>query len=73
MALAAFAAHAADTIEVGVVHSHSRAMAIVLVEECFERACDLCDSFAPTDRWQIVLAGDKASMVESDAGRHVSV
>lgn len=48
-------------------------MAIVLVEQFFEFARDLCDSFAVMDRGQVVLAGDKASMVEADVRRHLSV
>jgi len=48
-------------------------MAIVLVEQYFEFARDLCDSFAVMDRGQIVLAGRKQDMVESDVRRHLSV
>src|SRR5437660_9144500 len=48
-------------------------MAIVLVEQYFEWARDLCDSFAVMDRGQIVLAGEKATMVEADVRRHLSV
>jgi urea transport system ATP-binding protein len=48
-------------------------MAIVLVEQFFEFARDLCDSFAVMDRGQVVLAGDKADMVEADVRRHLSV
>ena len=48
-------------------------MAILLVEQYFEWARDLCDSFAVMDRGQIVLAGEKASMVEADVRRHLSV
>ena len=48
-------------------------MAILLVEQYFEWARDLCDSFAVMDRGQVVLAGDKASMVEADVRRHLSV
>lgn len=48
-------------------------MAIVLVEQFFEFARDLCDDFAVMDRGQVVLAGDKASMVEDDVRRHLSV
>jgi urea transport system ATP-binding protein len=39
-------------------------MAIVLVEQYFEFARDLADDFAVMDRGAIVMAGDKASMVE---------
>jgi urea transport system ATP-binding protein len=48
-------------------------MAIVLVEQYFEFARDLCDAFAVMDRGQIVLSGTKADMVESDVRRHLSV
>jgi urea transport system ATP-binding protein len=48
-------------------------MAILLVEQYFEFARDLCDSFAVMDRGQIVLAGRKQDMVESDVRRHLSV
>ena len=48
-------------------------MAILLVEQYFEWARDLCDTFAVMDRGQVVLAGDKASMVEADVRRHLSV
>ncbi len=48
-------------------------MAILLVEQYFEFARDLCDSFAVMDRGQIVLAGHKQDMVESDVRRHLSV
>ena len=48
-------------------------MAIVLVEQYFEFARDLCDTFAVMDRGQIVLAGDRAGMVEADVRRHLSV
>ncbi len=48
-------------------------MAIVLVEQYFEFARDLADDFAVLDRGSVVLAGDKASMVEKDVRRHMSV
>ena len=48
-------------------------MAIVLVEQYFEFARDLADDFAVLDRGAVVLAGDKASMVEKDVRRHMSV
>lgn len=48
-------------------------MAIVLVEQYFEFARDLCDRFVVMDRGQVVLAGDKAMMVEADVRRHLSV
>ena len=48
-------------------------MAIVLVEQYFEFARDLADSFAVMDRGQVVLAGTRASMVEDDVRRHLAV
>jgi urea transport system ATP-binding protein len=48
-------------------------MAIVLVEQYFEFARDLADDFAVMDRGAVVVAGDKASMVEADVRRHLSV
>ena len=48
-------------------------MAIVLVEQYFEFARDLCDSFAVMDRGQVVLSGRKQDMVEADVRRHLSV
>jgi urea transport system ATP-binding protein len=48
-------------------------MAILLVEQYFEWARDLCDTFAVMDRGQIVLAGTRADMVETDVRRHLSV
>lgn len=48
-------------------------MAIVLVEQYFEFARDLCDHYVVMDRGQVVLAGDKTGMVESDVRRILSV
>ena len=48
-------------------------MAIVLVEQYFEWARDLCDSYAVMDRGQVVLAGPRAGMVEADVLRWMSV
>ncbi|GGH06526.1 ABC transporter ATP-binding protein [Alsobacter metallidurans] len=48
-------------------------MAILLVEQYFEWARDLCDTYAVMDRGQIVLAGPRADMVETDVRRHLSV
>ncbi|MDB5546262.1 MAG: urea transporter ATP-binding protein [Hyphomicrobiales bacterium] len=48
-------------------------MAIVLVEQYFEFARDLADDFAVMDRGVVVLAGDRASMVESDVRGHMPV
>ena len=48
-------------------------MAIVLVEQYFDFARDLADDFVVMDRGSVVLAGDKASMVEQDVRNHMSV
>ena len=48
-------------------------MAIVLVEQYFEFARDLGDSFAVMDRGAVVLAGRKADMVEHEVRAHLSV
>jgi len=48
-------------------------MAILLVEQYFEFARDLADSYVVMDRGQVVLAGTRAAMVESDVRRHLSV
>ncbi len=48
-------------------------MAILLVEQYFDFARDLCDTFAVLDRGQVVLSGTRASMVEEDVRRHMSV
>lgn len=48
-------------------------MAILLVEQYFEFARDLADTYVVMDRGQVVLAGSRASMVESDVRRHLSV
>ena len=48
-------------------------MAIVLVEQYFEFARDLADSFAVMDRGAVVLAGRKADMVEHEVRAHLSV
>ena len=48
-------------------------MAILLVEQYFEFARDLADSFAVMDRGQVVLTGTRAEMVEADVRRHLSV
>ena len=48
-------------------------MAIILVEQYFEFARDLCDRFVVMDRGQVVLAGARTDMVESDVRRHLSV
>ncbi len=48
-------------------------MAIVLVEQFFEFARDLCDSFAVMERGQIVLAGTRDTMVEDDVRQRLAV
>jgi urea transport system ATP-binding protein len=48
-------------------------MAIVLVEQYFEWARDLADSYAVMDRGQVVEAGRRADMVEADVRRWLSV
>jgi urea transport system ATP-binding protein len=48
-------------------------MAIVLVEQYFDFARDLADDFIVMDRGAVVLAGDKASMVEADVRGYMSV
>ena len=48
-------------------------MAILLVEQYFEFARDLCDGFAVMERGRIVMAGDRASMVEADVRQCLSV
>ena len=48
-------------------------MAIVLVEQYFEFARDLADSYAVMDRGQIVLSGTRAEMVETDVRRRLAV
>ncbi|RYC29860.1 urea ABC transporter ATP-binding subunit UrtE [Lichenibacterium minor] len=48
-------------------------MAIVLVEQYFEFARDLADSFAVMDRGAVVMAGAKADMVEREVRAHLSV
>ncbi|HEX9702175.1 MAG TPA: urea ABC transporter ATP-binding subunit UrtE [Rhodospirillales bacterium] len=48
-------------------------MAILLVEQYFEFARDLADSFVVLDRGEIALAGTAAEMVESDVRRYLVV
>ncbi len=48
-------------------------MAILLVEQYFEFARDLADSFVVMDRGRIVLAGTRAEMIEVDVRRYMSV
>jgi urea transport system ATP-binding protein len=48
-------------------------MAIVLVEQYFEFARDLADTYAVMDRGQVVLAGTRAEMSEDHVLHHLSV
>jgi urea transport system ATP-binding protein len=48
-------------------------MAIVLVEQYFEFARDLADTFAVLDRGSVVLSGERSSMVEKDVRAYMSV
>jgi len=48
-------------------------MAILLVEQYFEFARDLADSYAVMDRGQVVLSGARKDMVEADVRRRLSV
>jgi urea transport system ATP-binding protein len=48
-------------------------MAIVLVEQYFEWARDLADTYAVMDRGAVVEAGARADMVEADVRRWLSV
>ena len=48
-------------------------MAIVLVEQYFEFARDLADTYAVMDRGQVVLSGTRAEMSEDHVRSHLSV
>ncbi len=50
-------------------------MAMVLVEQYFEFARDLADSFAVLDRGEVVLVGDRAMLLarEDEVRRHLTV
>ncbi len=48
-------------------------IAILLVEQYFDFARELADDFYVLDRGAVVMAGDRASMVESDVRKHMSV
>jgi urea transport system ATP-binding protein len=48
-------------------------MAIVLVEQYFEFARDLADSFAVMDRGEVVLAGARDALDESEVRAHLTV
>ncbi len=48
-------------------------MAILLVEQYFDFARELADSYAVMERGEVVLAGKGAEMVESDVRRYLTV
>ena len=48
-------------------------MAILLVEQYFEFARDLADTYVVMDRGEVVLAGDVENMVEADVRRYLTV
>ena len=48
-------------------------MAIVLVEQYFEFARDLADTYAVLDRGQLVLSGNRSDMDEAHVRKHLSV
>jgi len=48
-------------------------MAIVLVEQYFEFARELADSYAVMERGEVVLAGEAKAMVESQVRRYLTV
>jgi urea transport system ATP-binding protein len=48
-------------------------MAILLVEQYFDFARELADTFAVMERGEVVLSGEGASMVESDVRRYLTV
>ncbi len=48
-------------------------MAILLVEQYFDFARELADDFIVLERGQVVMSGDRASMVEKDVRQRISV
>ncbi len=48
-------------------------MAIVLVEQYFEFARDLADDFAVMDRGEVVMAGHRAELDETEVRKHLTV
>lgn len=52
---------------------HRGDMAIVLVEQYFEFARDLADTFVVMDRGEVVLHGARTDMVEEDVRRYLTV
>jgi urea transport system ATP-binding protein len=62
--------------DIGRAISYLRAqgkMAILLVEQYFDFARDLADTYAVMERGEVVLAGKGADMVESEVRRHLTV
>jgi len=53
--------------------AESGKMAILLVEQYFDFARDLADSFAVMDRGEVVVAGAAADLVEEDVRRYLTV
>ena len=71
-----------EGIQPSIIHDIGRAIrylrdkgeiAVVLVEQYFEFARDLADIFCVMDRGEIIMAGNKAEMVEKDVRRHLTV
>ena len=48
-------------------------MAILLVEQYFDFACDLMDEYIVLDRGEVVIAGAASDMVEPDVCRYLTV
>jgi urea transport system ATP-binding protein len=48
-------------------------MAILLVEQYFEFARDLADTYAVMERGEVVLNGRAADMVEAEVRRYLTV
>ncbi len=48
-------------------------MAIVLVEQYFDFARELADTYAVMERGEVVMAGDSKTMVEADVRRYLTV
>ena len=51
----------------------SRNMAIILVEQYFDFACELADRFAVLDRGQVVVSGTKDEMMGENVRRYLTV
>ena len=57
-----------------ITYLHSKGdMAIVLVEQYFDFARELADDFIVMDRGAVVMSGTRASMVEADVRKRLSV